>query len=223
MTGEGWDYRYNQDLFKLRDLALITVCYIGAARITEVVGGPVQITVRGEDMDMINKSDLISIEPVTVLDIEGKEIPAYKTTQLLKPLTKDQFVFDEKEIWLRDLPIIKQKFVKIGNRWTPIMRPRDYPLRVEIPFFKDQESIKPFTEILESYLETVPEGARVFKVGRNRAWNIINEYGYFPHYFRDMGLKFWKRFFKNDSFKLKRFSGHRRWTSLEKYMSEELF
>lgn len=222
INGQGWDYRYNKPSFKIRDMALITALYVATARITEMVGGPVQITVSAEDLDLVS-GQILSMEPIEAEGPEGEKIEAYKTKQILDPVTRDQFIMEDKEIWLRDLPIVKQKFIKRGNRWVPILMPRDYPLRVEIPFFKEEDPIRPFTEILASHLETIPEGAPVWNMTRNRAYQIIAEYGQFPHYYRDMGLKWWKRYFKNDSFKLKKFSGHKRWSSLEKYMGEELF
>lgn len=222
LTGPGWDYHYNRDLFRIRDLALITCLYVASARVTEVVGGPVQITLREGDLDIV-RGEILEVEEIKTKDPEGEPLTVYKTKQELPPITRDQFILEESEIWLRDLPIIKQKFTKIGSSWVPVKTPADYPTRIEIPFFRDYEPIKPFTEILQTYLETLPEGAPLFRFGRVRAHQIISTYGQFPHYYRDMGLKFWKRYFNNDSFKLKKFSGHKRWDSLAKYMGEELF
>lgn len=173
-------------------MALIAVLYIGTARVTEVVGGPVLI--QGED----------------------HELPG---------INRDQFIDDNDHIWLRGLPIIKQKFVKRGNRWIPILTVRDYPRRVDIPFMKNEEPINRFTWALKDHLEGIPPGEPVFNITRQRVNQICNAYDpdWFPHYFRDQGLKYWKRYFKQDSFKLKRFSGHKRWSSLQKYVEEELF
>lgn len=188
----GWKYSRDPVNKRIRDMALIAVMYVGTARITEVLGGPV--LVQGEK-------------------------------ELLDPITSDQFIEDQDQIWLRHLPVIKQKYVKRGSRWVPILSVRDYPTRVDIPFFKNEEPINRFTWALKDHLETIPDGEPVFNLTRGRANQILHAYdpAWFPHYFRDQGLKFWKRYFKQDSFKLKRFSGHKRWSSLEKYMQEELF
>ena len=150
--------------------------------------------------------------------IQGKD-------HTLPGITRDQFIEQDQAIWLRHLPIIKQKYVKRGGRWVPILSVRDYPKRVEIPFMLDDEPINRFTYFLRDHLETIPDGEPVFKIQRTRGNQIIDEYDpeWFPHYFRDQGLRYWNRYFKRDSFKLKKFSGHKRWSSLEKYMNSELY
>lgn len=158
-----------------------------------------------------------------VTEITGGNVLLDSKEKVLDPVTKDQFFEDDNALWLRQLPIIKQKWVKRGSRWVPILEPRDYPERVEIPFYKDEKPFDKFTNILMDHLETVGSKAPVFNFGRKRAYQIVCEYGEFPHYYRDMGLKFWRRYFKNNSFKLKKFSGHKKWSSLEKYMGEELY
>lgn len=214
MTSIGWEYRYNRESYRLRDQALQVILYIATCRITELVGGLCTQTVK---------------DPSYLLDPSDPEDPADPKWRIeidLPPVTKDQFVDQDNALWLRDLPIIKQKFVKRGGQWVQIIRASDYPSRVEIPFFKDESEgshFPLFTEIVTDYLETIPQGSPVFDMSDRRARQIINEYGLFPHYYRDMGLKMWRRYFKNNSFKLKRFSGHKRWASLEKYQREELF
>lgn len=223
LTKPGWEYGYNKEWFRLRDLSLIAILYIAAARITEVVGGPVQITLRDkEDLKTVMRG-VLDVEEVEKTGLYGEPITVYKTKQILPPIKSDQFIVEDKEVWLRNLPVIKQKFTKVGGSWVAIKTPRDYPSRVEIPFFRQYEPIAPFTEILENYLETLPKGAPLFNFNRSRGYQIVSSYGEWPHYYRDMGLKFWKRYFQKDSFKLKAFSGHKRWSSLEKYMNEELF
>lgn len=200
ILSEGWPYSYHKEYFRIRDMALQVCLYIGCLRITELVGGPVQTTLKDEAGDK-------------------------KTYYMeLPPITRDQFLIDDEDqtIWLRGAPNIKQNFTKLGGRWVPILRPQDYPVRHEIPFFKEAP-IEGLTDILESHLKTLAPNEPVFKFTRGRVNQILNKYGVWPHYYKDMGLKYWKRFFKNDAFKLKKFSGHKRWASLEKYMGEELF
>lgn len=198
IVSEGWPYRYNEEYFRARDMALQVCLYIGCLRITELVGGQVQ---------------------TTLVDDKGDKKTHY---MMLPPITRDQFLVEDGEIWLREAKNIKQNFVKLGGRWVPIVRAQDYPDRVEIPFFKTGPTEK-LTELLEDHLDTLGSTDPVFDIGRNRAYKIITCYGVWPHYYKDMGLKWWKRYFKNDSFKLKRFSGHKKWASLEKYMGEELY
>ena len=201
ITGPGWDYKESIQRLKIRDLALITVLYIASARVTEVVGGQTQVT-------SINQDGSIRVNKIQ-----------------LPPINRDQFIIDKDQIWLRHLPIIKQRFTKRGSRWVLIEEARDYPIRVDIPFFINEEPLCKFAPLLLDYLGTIPQGEPVFSIGSKRAWEICKskDPAWFPHYFRDMGLKFWKRYFQRDAFKLKKFSGHKRWTSLEKYMNEELF
>lgn len=179
-------------------MALQVCLYLGCLRITELVGGHVQTTIK----DGAGVKETYHME--------------------LKPITRDHFIEEDQIIWLRGAKNIKQNFVKLGGRWVPILRPQDYPDRVEIPFFKEGETAQ-LTDILEDHLKTIKPGEPVFNFTRGRANQILNEYGVWPHYYKDMGLKWWKRYFKNDSFKLKKFSGHKKWASLEKYMGEELF
>lgn len=190
LLNPGWSYRYHKQDYKIRDMALIFLLYISAARVTEIVGGKVLIG------NVVKK---------------------------LEPLNVDQFILEDKTLWIRGLKIVKQKYVKRGSRWLPVLEARDYPERIPIPLFLDEEPFNKFTIIIKDHLEARPSGAPLFEMTRGRVNQIINEYGQFPHYYRDMGLKLWKRYFENDSFKLKKFSGHKRWSSLEKYMGEELF
>ena len=168
---------------------------------------------------------VLYIATARITEVVGGTVRIQGRDMKLDPITKDQFIIEEDNLWLRRLPIIKQKFVKRGSRWVMIQYPDEYPTRVDIPFFRSEGPINKFTDMVLDHLDTVPEGEPVFNIGRRRAHQVVTSTNpdWFPHYFRDMGLKFWKRYFENDAFKLKKFSGHKRWSSLENYMGEELF
>jgi hypothetical protein len=160
-----------------------------------------------------------------ITEVLGGPVTIQGEKQILDPIYKDQFVLEDDHLWLRHLPVIKQKYVLRGSKWLLIEGPRDYPKRVSIPFFINEDPMNKFTRCVLDHLDNIGPNRPVFNITRGRASQIIKAKNpdWFCHYFRDMGLKFWKRYFKQDSFKLKRFSGHKRWSSLEKYMLEELF
>jgi hypothetical protein len=139
---------------------------------------------------------------------------------ILPGITPENFVEDQAFLKVRNLPVIKQKFFLRGDQWIQINGPEDYPRRVEIPLPK-AGGLSIFTKYIARHLENVKPGEPVFNISSTRGYTIIKDRtGEFPHYLRDMGLKLWYRLFSRDPFKLKEFSGHKRWENLERYMKE---
>jgi len=141
---------------------------------------------------------------------------------ILEPLKVGQFIEDTDFIKVRGLPIIKHKNYEKSGRHYPILNPSDYSKRVEIPLPR-RGTLAPFTRAIMDYLELIPKSddTPVFTFTRQRGHQVVKGVsGMFNHYFRDMGLKNWYRIFEYDPFKLKIFSGHTRWSSLEKYMND---
>ena len=123
---------------------------------------------------------------------------------------------------LRSVKNIKHKYTKRAGAWVPINNPSLYPTRNEIKFPR-RGSFSPFTRAIDDYLGLVSKAPQVpvFRIGVRRAQQIIDTTaGIWPHYLRDQGFRAWYRVFKLDAFKLKQFSGHKNWDSLEKYMYE---
>lgn len=135
-------------------------------------------------------------------------------------LQAQDIIFDQDFIRIRNLRQIKVKTFERSGVTIPITDPLEYPVRFEIPLPRNQGSLAPFTELIESYLDTQDTGP-LFPVTRQYAHRIINrDSGLWCHYLRDQGIRYWYRVFKGDPFRLKRFTGHRQWASLEKYMQE---
>lgn len=139
---------------------------------------------------------------------------------ILPGITPENFVEDQAFLKVRNLPVIKQRYALRGEKWIEIKGPEDYPRRVEIPLPK-AGGLSIFTKYIARHLEKIEPGEPVFKLTSTRGYMIIRaRTGEFPHYLREMGLKLWYRLFTKDPFKLKEFSGHKRWDNLERYMKE---
>lgn len=184
------DYSYKTAELQARDRALSALVYCAAARITEVVGGPV-----------MQSSQIIG------------NIPG---------LACENVIRDSEYLYIRQLHQIKVKtFIRAGQK-IPISSVDEYPYRVEIPIPRYEGSLSSFAPLIEDHLDNVGSGP-LFKITREYAGRIITKRSggqLWPHYLRDQGLRFWYRVFHGDPFRLKRFSGHRQWSSLEKYMRE---
>lgn len=141
---------------------------------------------------------------------------------ILPGITPANFTEDQAFLNVRNLPVIKQRFYYRADlhKWIEITSPEEYPRRVEIPLPK-AGGLAIFTKYIARHLENVEPGEPVFNISSTRGYTIIrSRTGEFPHYLRDMGLKLWYRLFSRDPFKLKDFSGHKRWENLERYMRE---
>lgn len=122
-------------------------------------------------------------------------------------------------LFVRNLRNVKIKFIKIGQDWVEVAHWHHYPTRDEIPIPRKGQ-LSWIAEKIEAHLDQIGSG-NLFQISPSRAYQVINaRNGEFNHYFRDMGLKLWFRLLGRDAFKLKKFSGHRKWESLEKYMGD---
>lgn len=212
-----------QDSYKTRlqarDVALTSLLYLSCARATEMVGGPVQITVPEEALEKTQPGT----EIIEIREDPETEEKMYVTQQNLRGVTVDQVSRRDPDfLRIRAVPIIKQKYVRVAGSWVRITDPSMYPVRQEIRLPR-RGSLSKFTRAIEDHLDIIGDrsGTPVFRIGRERAWQIVNQKtGDWPHYLRDQGFRLWYRIFENDAFKLKEFSGHKKWESLEHYMSE---
>jgi len=138
----------------------------------------------------------------------------------LPSVRKNQFVKIGEFLMLRNVPIVKRKFVKKGEDWIPVENIQDYPYRQEIDMpLKGGLSI--FTKLIVRYLDFLDEEEELFKFKTKRAHQIVKYCsGEFPHYFREMGLKLRLRLFDKHLVQLKTFSGHQRLTNLTRYLEE---
>jgi len=138
---------------------------------------------------------------------------------ILPGIQASQFYKTEDFLFVRNLKNVKHKFIKIGVEWVQIAHWHHYPTREEIPIPR-HGGLAWISEAIEAQLDLIPRGP-LFQISPVRAYQVINERnGEFNHYFKDMGLKLWYRLFNRDAFRLKKFSGHKKWESLEKYMGD---
>lgn len=139
------------------------------------------------------------------------EIPGVSANQFYK--TVDFY-------YLRNLKNVKQKYHKVGNTWEEITDWRQYPNRVEIPIPRSG-GLSWVGEHIENYLETQGPRDNLFKIDPCRSYQIVKTTtGEFNHYFKAMGIKLWYILFDGNAFRLKEFTGHKRWESLESYMRD---
>lgn len=150
------------------------------------------------------------------------EIIPGKTRVGQAPGIKAQDIIRDNDfIRIRNLIQIKVKTFERAGVTIPITDPTEYPTRFEIPLPRYQGSLAPFTQLIEDYLEIGQDTDPLFPITRQYAHRIINrDSGHWPHYLREQGIRYWYRIFRGDPFRLKRFTGHRQWSSLEKYMQE---
>lgn len=142
---------------------------------------------------------------------------------VLPGITVGQFdTTDPDFLSLRSIKNIKHKYTRRAGAWVPIDNPSLYPTRNEVKMPR-RGSFAPFTRALSDYLEMISSHptTQLFTFTPRRARQIMDHAsGLWPHYLRDQGFRAWYRVFKLDAFKLKQFSGHKKWDSLEKYMYE---
>jgi hypothetical protein len=132
----------------------------------------------------------------------------------LPPITKDQFFLEGDFLLIRLLPIIKRHHKKITHYL-------DYPKRNEIKAPR-LGFLANFTNSVIKWLRYLEDPrAPVFGISRERAYQIIRQTtGEFPHYFREMCFKFYRRVYRGDIQKLRHFSGHARIDNLVRYLEE---
>lgn len=146
---------------------------------------------------------------------EGMEKP-----KIMKSIRKSQFVQIGSFLEVRNVRIVKRKFV--GKKLVEV--PSDYPLRnvIRLPM---KGGLNVFTNAIVEYLKTIenPDG-ELFKFRRQRGFQIVQHCtgGQFPHYLRCMGLKMWLRVFNKNIFMLQKFSGHADIKNLFPYLEEVL-
>lgn len=138
----------------------------------------------------------------------------------LPGVSADQFYFTPEFIYLRGLKNVKKKFIKVGDSWQPITNWRQYPNRVEIPIPR-QGGLSWIGTHIENYLNDLKPRRDMFKISPTRSYQIVKQKtGEFNHYFRSMGTKLWYILLDRNAFRLKEFTGHTRWSSLESYMRD---
>lgn len=155
-------------------------------------------------------------------------------------ITKKSFRVYGDWLHIRDLPILKIKYIKKGDKWQMLNIVDDYPVRREIELPLIGGFISNFTKAIVSYVRQLKDEEELFKFKYRRGWQIVTHCttpldekgnpvldddgkplpGEMQHYLRDMGLKFRSRIYDRNIKDLQKFSGHRRIENLAKYLGE---
>jgi len=165
------------------------------------------------DRDKLNKRDLALMSVLYISTSRVSEIVRAQVKGGFSPsIRKYQFVKMGDFLYLRNLEVFKRFKVESLE---------DYPSRVEIPF-PLKGYLARFTQSIIDYLDYFErEDLEVFPITTTRAYQIVNGITReFPHYLREMGLKFWLRIYSRDIVKLKDFSGHARIENLVRYLRD---
>lgn len=188
-------------------------------KVRQYIEAPANYRRSGDRLDIRDKAlqSLLYIAAARVVEITGGATKA----GIIPGVQASQFYLTEDFLILRGLKNVKHKFILRGDTWQEITNWRDYPNRIEIPISR-RGGLAWISKNIESHLETLRGNQDLFKIGPSRAYQIVNgRSGLFPHYFKDMGLKLWFRLYGKDPFQLKKFSGHKRWENLERYMQDQ--
>ena len=121
---------------------------------------------------------------------------------------------------IRNLPVVKHRYVRVGGRWKLIETVDELPTRVAVrlPLRGD---LSRFTEPILQYIRYLSDDEELYPFKRQRGFQIVRYVtGEFPHYLREMGLKLWLRLFDKDLIRLQDFSGHKKLDNLARYLRE---
>ena len=132
---------------KVRDKALVAFVYLTGARISEILG-----TIKCSSK--YKKSDISKGTPYKIRE------PLKREEYKVEPLKKEsvEVNFEDDIIRVYNVICLKRKFENI---------------RRTIPIIISQE--RPFVDIFLKYYNTLEDGQPLFKINRQRAWQIMNK------------------------------------------------
>jgi len=165
---------------KARDRAMISFLYLTGARIEEVVGIRTQpkkiVKLKKDGTEKLNKSGIPVLERRSPNEV----------TFLLKPITKDQITYSnyegQKVVKINNMPILK-KSRELQNVRYSIENVSDKIETRTVVLIYDIE--REFWNLVQQYLNTIPDTAILFPVSYQRAWQITkHNTGYHNHYLR---------------------------------------
>ena len=167
-------------------------------------------------IDRLRIRDLALMSTIYLTSSRIREITGGETIGGELPGIKRKNFYDFGDfVRIRFIPIIKRSDKRITHYL-------DYPFRQEIKLPK-KGFISNFTRAILAWLELIDKDrdTLVFPITDRRAYQIVRTTtGEFPHYLREMGLKFWLRIYDKDVVRLKGFSGHVRIENLLRYLIE---
>lgn len=207
-----WPYKNNSDFLHLRDLAFMSLLYLGSFRASEICRAELACGSKPsiKRIQFIVEKDFVKLRDVIILK-------------------RREPVLDENG---------NKTFDEHGKPvYQVIQKLENYPKRKEIKLPR-RGSLSIFTEIILSYIELLGPYDELFPFKYIRAYQIV-EYctwdgemikkkdgslkrkrGHMSHYLRDMGLKLHSRLTDRNLKELQEYSGHARLENLTKYLGE---
>ena len=175
------------DLIKtaaLRDRSMMTLCFVSAGRISEVVGGPVYFW-------------------------DKKTHHAVKTEKRHPGLKRENLKVSDKVILITGMKVVKRSHKLIEKYGSQIAIRDDFAVPLELGLFQSVfwDQLVPFGWIIKEYLDTeAPKKGKLFEYEDTRAWQIIRETTkMFPNWFRSQAEHFYGHYLLPDTVKLAKF------------------